>query len=81
MESNRKAARQRSDVKNFMYRVMEESGPRNAQYLHGKVRYQRKIPVSIGYIRQCLREMTTSDQMLDKERVGRTIEYRVRRRG
>ena len=79
MEANRKAAVQRSDVKKFMYRVLEESKrPRDAKYLHGKVRYQRKIPVSIGYVRQCLREMTTTDQMLDKERKGRTIEYSPR---
>jgi hypothetical protein len=77
-EANRKAARQRADVKRFMQQVLKESGPRDTKYLHGKVYYQRKIPVSIGYVRQCLREMSTIDQMLDKERVGRTIEYKAR---
>lgn len=78
-ESNRRAAIKRSDVKGFMYRVLKESQkPREAKYLHGKVNYQRKIPVSIGYVRQCLREMSTVDQMLDKERVGRTTKYKPR---
>jgi hypothetical protein len=77
-EALHRSAKTRSDVKRFILYVLERDGEQNAKYLYEKVVYERKIPTSRSYVDAQLRSMCTLDQMLNRERKGKSFYYTLR---
>ena len=77
-EGRHVSAKRRADIKRFILYVLERDGGQGAKYLYEKVVYERKIPTSRSHVDAQLRSMCTVDQMLDRERKGKSFYYTLR---